>query len=1847
MPAWPGHNLSFITPSYWSEGGFWENAPTKAGFPYGEPPLNINGYFEWTPFAECLNCPAAQTENHKSCVRWRIVDNATKNNYVGALPFDHKYQYGALAQQVRYLQLLFDCAEKWAGGWWSVFDFMGRFHSTLFNAVNAYWQFAPNCVDGVYFDEIVSTSGRYVTLNATRDPRRMYFGQSPMQVGDLFIVTGQNVASLHGYRGMITGILGFEEGLSPECPETFTVQLDKDIGAAIATPIPGVSPYTAGLWIARRYNFPYTWLRVETPSWFYGVKRTVKFSPADEAWASGHFTLKNASGADCAVYPPVLGSEYFSVRKKVNGEWVDIQMSGQVSTEDRVVLCAAKLKVSGATWIHAFYRADTILDGLSNFSSSSGGFSDFAKINDRHYMVKWTPTVTNSRYPVEIIVSGGTEDGGLPAHEARLRLDYNPSTTPVLDSSSAAEDAKLECSLVFEGEDGNPVSAVNLLESDFTLSNAVIEEFSGSGPRYVFSLMPQEAWTGVSVQVNAGVSDEFGNASAASNSFDWAYWGSNDPDEIKVLTVMRAPYIGSHTSASSFSVHIKFVEFNQHSDPGMKDLSLSDIVVLNGAASNLVKIDANNYTVTITPQLPEGTTEGAVTITIPAGVVEHDYYDQESPKPEWMSPPSPPWPGVITNGEGVLEIGYATTGSEVALEKSPLQRASDPGVYAHVSARFSRPVLSTNLCSLLTFSGDNIVGAYNLQGTDTQFEFDVVFSGPGTCSVALLSNRLTDRYGLHNQTSNILTWTIGEETPPGSALSTTCRFFITQELGDRNHETCISHLYLRDRVNGVGGYEDLLADAEELEVAYYWETTKTDYKNRPCLLGARRCRNCIADTGGVWGYTGPDGLGFKWFCTQKASNPQPTGLNQFGAACFLFNTCNRFSPLNENDFLSPEVLAYAMQQMWTGTPGSFCQRVPGSASRRNFFWQTLTNPGIMSLCTPVAELSYPEGLRLCQWTAQGSGLFYAWDGERLRQGVAHDHTSFGSLSDPNNGEPRLGILPYRISEWRKRQEYLTNNNFTNNTDLYGEARSWYLDNSWARMRGIPYSVYYDIGPFRTVHLNQGHSTYHRVLLPDLATGQSEFQQRTYGGIRFGWFNADLQLCDEADALYGALIKINPHPYSSDYQSLSVGDPEVKTYTYEGYVAWGTIWSITLSGEDEKGVPIYKIECDNSDRFGVYYIVIPGKGPQYIDVRWYSGGTVVEAPEIFRTTNGGYAMADFYVGDYDYANFLGPAKGAKRGYNLVFMNGFTGAPLRSWPFDANHTVFPVHTIVRAECHSGEKASFTDWTKNLDEYDDSAFYAAIANCVRRPPGEEGWATKRDVLYVADRDGVLGRMISSGLIYGTKAVRETLGVGTTFLVCNAYAAMNPWQSTPDFFIAEKGTEAWTPISADNVVALDRVTGVFALKKEAMEQFTHSHFCLSAYCEEGLLGRMRCVSAESLNQTMLAYSCLDTIKLTGRGDFSASWGFINTRDWNGHPTGATTFYGPNILYDWYEFPGAGWGTEHIPFIGFHYCDYCPYFPDNVCGDPREVCYFKEIVGLSAYPANGWVQYPSSQINGWVQDVTFTLPYEGAWAAPWPGHIVAYEGIQDYYGFSGGIRLFNVDFLQQIPDGVEIEHAEIQMTALVGGIVKTTTHHYVVMGPLAVGNPEGKSEPCILEYGKSSEGYKAYIAGLPYDVLVASYFELPDPSVDDTYSVNPVDPKVTAMMLGVKPDGTVEPVGFSVTLDASYGPNNLQWVDVTDILRRMLADRKKCTYAYYGITLAGEDCTFDHPYKEPDNLGVVYMPDRGWFNCTKVWKFRFHGLYIAAPSVGWTDGFIQYRITPSVALPGKGPNAYNFPPFT
>ncbi len=332
------------------------------------------------------------------------------------------------------------------------------------------------------------------------------------------------------------------------------------------------------------------------------------FSEAVTGFEQGDITVTNGAATDFSgsgrsykveITPAAAGE----VTVRVNADQAeDAAGNGNEKSEEIIIeadpagptvaiTSAASGPVSGAFEVNITFSEAIIGFGQSNIAVTNGAVTDFSG-SGANYKAEITPSQSGE---VTVIVD---------MDEFVIEADLTDPTLAITSAAAEPVSGAFDVNIVFDE------TVTGFEQSDITVTNGSVTDFSGSGRSYTAEITPSESGD-VTVSIGADqAEDAAGNGNAAAEDFVIEADLTDSEDETNPTLVIETE--ASSPVGGAFEARIRFSE-------NVSGFTLADIDVSNGTASNFKEISSRTYTATITPQAT-----GEVKVDVEANVVVDD-----------------------------------------------------------------------------------------------------------------------------------------------------------------------------------------------------------------------------------------------------------------------------------------------------------------------------------------------------------------------------------------------------------------------------------------------------------------------------------------------------------------------------------------------------------------------------------------------------------------------------------------------------------------------------------------------------------------------------------------------------------------------------------------------------------------------------------------------------------------------------------------------------------------------------------------------------------------------------------------------------------------------------------------------------------------------------------------------------------------------------------------------------------------------------------------------------------------------------------------------------------------------
>ncbi len=242
-------------------------------------------------------------------------------------------------------------------------------------------------------------------------------------------------------------------------------------------------------------------------------------------------------------------------------------------------------------FVYTFSEAVTLtnISGITWTNATAGAIT---QVDATHYQQTVTPTVIGS-FSVNVQPNAFNDLAGNPlAQTYTFTGNYNNTIPTATLSGPASYTSPFAISLDFSA----PMVTL-VLASDFVITNGSITNITSSNNQHVDIIVTPTAPGPITMYLKSNaVLNTFGTGNAQSNTLTWTY------DPLPFDITLTAP----SNAINTFDVTVNLTK-------PVSQLTASNLTVTNGTVTNIIKVNDQQYTVTIGI-----TATGAVTITVPA-----------------------------------------------------------------------------------------------------------------------------------------------------------------------------------------------------------------------------------------------------------------------------------------------------------------------------------------------------------------------------------------------------------------------------------------------------------------------------------------------------------------------------------------------------------------------------------------------------------------------------------------------------------------------------------------------------------------------------------------------------------------------------------------------------------------------------------------------------------------------------------------------------------------------------------------------------------------------------------------------------------------------------------------------------------------------------------------------------------------------------------------------------------------------------------------------------------------------------------------------------------------------------
>ncbi len=461
----------------------------------------------------------------------------------------------------------------------------------------------------------------------------------------------------------------------------------------------------------------------------------ITFNEAVIGFEQGDITVTNGSvtdfsGSETSYTAEITPSESGDVTVSIGADQAeDAAGNGNEAAEDFVIeadltdskdeigprtkiLTEASSPVGGAFGVAITFSQ--IVDGFTvdDIGVRNGTISEFKEISTQIYTITITPQATGEvRVDVEADVA--TDGGGRGNEAAETLIIEADLTNPTVAITSAAAEP---VSGAFEVDITFDEAVTGFEQSEITVANGAVTDFSGSGRSYTAEITPSESGD-VTVSIGADQAEDVaGNGNEAAEDFVIEADLTDSEGEIGPNTEIQTE--ASSPVGGAFEVGIVFWEV-------VDGFTVDDIGVRNGTISEFKEISTQIYTITITPQAT-----GEVRVDVEADVA--------------------------TDGAGrgneaaeTLIVEADLTNPTVAITSA----AAEPVIGAfEVNIVFDEAVTGFEQGDITVRNG----AVTDFSGSETNYTAEIAPAGSGVVTVSVDANQAEDAAGNGNEAAETL-----------------------------------------------------------------------------------------------------------------------------------------------------------------------------------------------------------------------------------------------------------------------------------------------------------------------------------------------------------------------------------------------------------------------------------------------------------------------------------------------------------------------------------------------------------------------------------------------------------------------------------------------------------------------------------------------------------------------------------------------------------------------------------------------------------------------------------------------------------------------------------------------------------------------------------------------------------------------------------------------------------------------------------------------------------------------------------------------------------------------------------
>ncbi len=435
-------------------------------------------------------------------------------------------------------------------------------------------------------------------------------------------------------------------------------------------------------------------------------------SPSDAGWFGYDVTYSGLN--------PVIGSPMVVAAANTRG--AVYTYTGGDGTPPTITLSSTFSSYTNSSFIVTADLSEPVIGfAQDDITVTSGAtIGNFTQVNPTQYTFRVSPS-DDKQYTVGID-AGRMQDaaGNLNTASNSLVRTYD-TTAPAATVLTPTQNTHFNTSTITASVRINDANGnlSGLTSDDITITNGTISDFSTSNvSTYItgtFTITPTSQGPITFYVEDGAVADQAGNASTASTTRTIHYDTAKPTPSFSISA--------NPTNASPFAVTLNFDE----SVANINDVSLAQIAITNGTASNFDRVSDQQYTFDVTPG-----TIGTVGISYAANQVNDKAGN--------------------SNTAASLDVEFDNFGPEITIDSAAANPTNQAPITFSVTA--SEPI--TGLTGS-DFDITNGTGASFTQQSSTNYTLVINPDNNGTVAVSLPAGRANDGVGNGNQLSNTKT----------------------------------------------------------------------------------------------------------------------------------------------------------------------------------------------------------------------------------------------------------------------------------------------------------------------------------------------------------------------------------------------------------------------------------------------------------------------------------------------------------------------------------------------------------------------------------------------------------------------------------------------------------------------------------------------------------------------------------------------------------------------------------------------------------------------------------------------------------------------------------------------------------------------------------------------------------------------------------------------------------------------------------------------------------------------------------------------------------------------------------